>query len=71
MMAVKSPGLGLDARGDGKGHGQRQRHDAHRDTGAEVGHEALPVVTGQRVEQARAEAVQSGRGRHRRIIAGL
>ena len=62
MMAVNRPASGLHARGDGKGHRQRQRHDAHRDAGAQVGTEALAVVALQGVEQARPEAVQGGQG---------
>jgi hypothetical protein len=50
--------LGLDARGDGKGHGQRKRHDAHGEPGAEVGQEAGAVIARQGVEQAGSESME-------------
>jgi hypothetical protein len=37
MMAVTDALLGLDARGDREGHGQRQRDHADGDAGADVG----------------------------------
>jgi hypothetical protein len=48
---------------------QRQRDDAHRDAGAQVGEESLPVVALQRVEQPGAEGVQWNVG-HRVSGAG-
>ena len=54
MMAVKMP-ASLDARGDGEGHGQRQRDDADRQLGADVARQQRAVVALQRVDQARAE----------------
>ena len=58
MMAVKMPCSGLTPRGDREGHRQRQRDDADRDAGADVGGEAAAVVAGERVDQARPEALQ-------------
>ena len=52
-MAVIRALLWLEARGDRKGHRQRQGDDADRDAGADVGQRAVAVVAAQRVNQAR------------------
>jgi hypothetical protein len=53
MMAVTRPCSGL-----AYANRQRQRDDADREAGADVGGEAVAVVTAQRVNQARAEGVE-------------
>jgi hypothetical protein len=58
------PLLGLDPRGDGKGHGQRQRHHAHGDACANVGQCARARVAAQVVQQTGTEAVQLRQGWH-------
>ena len=50
--------FGLDAAGDRERHRQRQRDDADRQAGADVGGEALSVVAGEGVDEARAESLQ-------------
>ena len=58
--------LGFHARCDAESQRQRQRHDAHRDAGAQVSKEALAVVALDRIDHAWPEGVQSrgGHGRH-------
>ena len=50
--------FGIDARGDGEGHGQWERNDADGDAGADVGRQVAAVVVLQRVKQPRAERMQ-------------
>ena len=52
--------FGFDTRGDGKGHGQRQRNDADREAGADVGHQVGPRIAGQGIEQPGSEAMKTG-----------
>ena len=48
-------GFGLEPAGNGKRHGQRQRHDAHRDARTHVAHQFVPGVALEVLNQARAE----------------
>ena len=63
MMAVKMPGLGLDARGDGEGHRQRQRDDADGEAGAQVAPELRAVVALAARRAGAGGTVQLHRGR--------
>ena len=51
----ENAGFRLDARGDGKSHRQRQRHDADGEAGDEVGGEIVAGVILERVEEFRSK----------------
>jgi hypothetical protein len=48
-------GLGLESTGNGKSHGEGQRHDTHRGAGTDVAHQLVPVVALHILQQARPE----------------